>query len=254
MKELNPKIFLERFRYQKIDFFRFPGNYGDSLIWHGTKKMLNSLNITPCCVELSSPIGNDVLVIDGGGNFVDYYSDVKDFLIKKGNLYKEIIILPHTIFGAEQIKVLNNLECKITVFCREKISFAFVEKNFSGGKVYLWHDCAFYNTLIKLKDGVGALNVFRKDKESIVNDIPDSNEDLSYDGYATKPLDYLIDRLVKYESINTDRLHIAICATLLGKKVKLFPNSYYKNKAVYDYSLSGFTNISFINYINEIKS
>ncbi|HUD01592.1 MAG TPA: hypothetical protein VMR37_04650, partial [Rhabdochlamydiaceae bacterium] len=32
------------------------GNYGDSLIWHGTKTLLNSLNISENYVEISSPL------------------------------------------------------------------------------------------------------------------------------------------------------------------------------------------------------
>ncbi len=248
MEEVDLKKFLEKYRDKTIDFYRFPGNYGDSLIWHGTKKLMNELNISENYVEIDSPKSNDVLFIDGGGNFVDYYSDVRDFLTKKHGLYKEIVVLPHTIFGDKQINILNNLLADITVFCREKVSFNFVKQNFLKGSVYLWHDCAFYNNFSKSPDGKGILNAFRKDKESMLNYVPNANSDLSYNGYATKPLDELINSLKQYEEINTDRLHIAICATLLGKKVNLFPNSYYKNKAVFDYSLKKFPNISFREY------
>jgi len=245
MEEVELKQFLEKYRGSTVDFFRFPGNYGDSLIWHGTKALLSELNIGMEYVEIDSPKNNDVLIIDDGGNFVDYYSDVKNFLIKKPNLYKEIIILPHTIFGDSQIDVLNNLSGNVTVFCREKVSFAFLKKKFSKGKVYLWHDCAFYNAFAKKPDGRGHLNAFRRDGESVINAVPEANLDLSYNGYATKPLDELLTFLEQYKEINTDRLHIAICAALLGKTVNLFPNSYYKNKAVFDYSLSRFPNVFF---------
>ncbi|KKR45545.1 MAG: hypothetical protein UT81_C0011G0009 [Parcubacteria group bacterium GW2011_GWA2_40_14] len=245
MEEVNLKKFLEKYRDNKVDFYRFPGNYGDSLIWHGTKILLNELNIIEDYVEVSSPKNNDVLFINGGGNFVDYYSDVKNFLIEKKDLYKEIVILPHTIFGDKQIDILNNLSGDITVFCREKISFKFVKENFTKGNVFLWHDCAFYNEFPKDPSGKGVLNAFRSDKESKLDTTPELNEDISYNGYATKPLDDFINTLKKYEQVNTDRLHVAIGATLLGKQVKLFPNSYYKNKAVFDYSLKRFPNVSF---------
>ena len=250
MQELNLKKFLKKYKNTSIDFFRFPGNYGDSLIWHGTKILLKSLNIKEQYVTISSPKYNNVLFIDGGGNFVDYYSDVKNFLLKKASLYDEIIILPHTIFGEKQIKVLNNISSKLTIFCREKISAKFVENKLIKGNVYLWHDCALYNTFPVRVKGRGILNVFRSDKESILHKLPKSNIDLSYDGYATKSLSKLINILQKYRQINTDRLHIAICATLLRKQVKLFPNSYYKNKAVFDYSLKKFPNITFGGKLN----
>lgn len=245
-EEADLKNFLEIYKNQSVDFFRFPGNYGDSLIWHGTKVLLNSLNISEHYVEISSPKHNNVLFIDGGGNFVDYYSDVRNFLIEKPSLYDDIIILPHTIFGDKQIEVLNNMTGNLTVFCREKISAQFVLDNIKQGNTYLWHDCAFYNTFPQIPSGEGTLSAFRSDKESVLSTLPESNNDISYDGYAQKPLDNLINTLGKYAQIETDRLHVAICGTLLGKQVRLFPNSYYKNKAVFDYSLSRFPNITFI--------
>jgi exopolysaccharide biosynthesis predicted pyruvyltransferase EpsI len=246
MKEVDLKHFLEKYRGKSIDFYRFPGNYGDSLIWHGTKIILKELNITENYVEINSSKSNAVLFIDGGGNFVDYYSDVRDFLTEKPNLYEEVVILPHTIFGDKQIEILNNLSGNIAVFCREKVSFEFLKEKFINGEVYLWHDCAFYNEFQKTTIGQGILNAFRKDKESVIEKEPELNHDISYNGYATKPLNEFVNCLNEYEEINTDRLHVAICGTLLGKKVNLYPNSYYKNKAVFEYSLSKFPNISFV--------
>lgn len=246
MEELDLKKYLVKYYNREVDFFRFPGNYGDSLIWHGTKILLSSINISEKYVDIDSSKYNETLFIDGGGNFVDYYHDIKDFLIEKGNLYKNIIILPHTIFGDEQIKILNNLKANLTVFCREKVSAKFLGDNLTSGKVYLWHDCAFYNEFENAPLGSGILNAFRSDTESLLNIKPELNDDISYNGYATKPLDEFIRTLQKYEQVNTDRLHIAIGATLLGKKVRLFPNSYYKNKAVFDYSLKKFPNIIFV--------
>ena len=250
MKELDLKRFLSKYRNTNVDFYRFPGNYGDSLICHGTKILLSSLDISERYVEIDSPKYNEVLFIDGGGNFVDYYSDVRDFLTKKSDLYKEIVILPHTIFGKKQVEILNAISSKLTVFCRDMVSAKFLENKLTHGKVYLWHDCAFYNDFTKVPTGKGILNAFRSDKESVLNKLPIANHDLSYNGYAKKPLKDLISKLKKYKQINTDRLHIAICATLLGKHVKLFPNSYYKNKAVFDYSLKRYPNINFIKKAN----
>ena len=246
MKELNLKNFLKIYQNQSVDFLRFPGNYGDSLIWHGTKILLSSLNISEQYVDISSPKYNNVLFIDGGGNLVSYYSDVKEFLIKKSSLYDEIIILPHTIFGKKQVEVLNDISSKLTVFCREKVSAEFLENRITHGDVYLWHDCAFYNSFENLRrKGSGILNAFRSDIESSKYAIPASNIDISRDRYAQKPLDEFTNTINRYHYVNTDRLHVAIAAVLLDKEVKLYPNSYYKNKAVFDYSLKRFPNIIF---------
>ncbi len=251
MKELDLRKYLDKYKNTKVDFFRFPGNYGDSLIWHGTKILLLSLNILERYVDIFSPRYSSVLLIDGGGNLVDYYFDVRDFLIKKPSLYDEIIILPHTIYGEKQIEALNNISSELTVFCREKVSAEFLENRLTHGHVYLWHDCAFYNEFSQVVAGRDVLNAFRSDNESVLPALPESNNDISYNGYATKPLNELIDELQKYAQVNTDRLHIAIGATLLGKRVRLYPNSYYKNKAVFEYSLKKFPNINFIENISK---
>jgi exopolysaccharide biosynthesis predicted pyruvyltransferase EpsI len=44
----------------------------------------------------------------------------------------------------------------------------------------------------------------------------------------------------------SDRLHVAILATILGKDTILYPNSYYKNKGVYEFSLSKYPNLKFV--------
>ena len=252
MKEVNLREYLEKYRNTDVDFYRFSGNYGDSLIWHGTKNLMSDLNIKATYVDVSFPVYNDVLFVDGGGNFNDYYSDIRNFLIRKGDLYKGIIILPHTIFGKRQIDILNGLGSNVTVFCRENISFNFVKENLKKREVYLWHDCAFYNHLSSKKKGVGVLKIFRSDGES-VSKTTDSNYDVSGTGYARSPLDQIINILDAYEEIHTDRLHIAIASVLMNKKVKLYPNSYYKNKAVYDYSLAKYPNIQFIDSKHEDK-
>lgn len=247
MKEFDLKIFLKRFEGSCVDFFRFPGNYGDSLIWHGTMNLLSELDIRIINVDINTEKINDVLLIDGGGNFVDYYGDVHDFIRQKHGQYKEIVFLPHTIFGSKQVELLSQFKKNVTIFCREKESMKFVESYAKKCQVFLWHDCAFYNKFENLGKGTGVLNAFRSDIESIVKQLPESNIDISYNGYATKPLAEFLTAIANFEQVNTDRLHVAIAAVLLGKKVILYPNSYFKNKAVFDYSLKRFSNIEFKN-------
>ncbi len=247
MKEFDLNIFLEKYRGSSVDFFRFGGNYGDSVIWHGTMNLLSDLKISIVNVDIATEKKNEVLLIDGGGNFVDYYDDVRNFINEKHNQYKEIVFLPHTIFGDKQIEVLFKLKKNTTIFCRERETAKFVDLFAKNCNVFLWHDCAFYNSFKQNEKGVGTLNAFRSDCESILKFKPESNIDISYNGYATKPLNEFLDAIINFEQINTDRLHVAITAVLLGKKVNLFPNSYFKNKAVFEYSLNKFPNINFIN-------
>ena len=57
-----------------------------------------------------------------------------------------------------------------------------------------------------------------------------------------------LDKVSEYEYVNTDRLHGSIAGSLLNKKVKLYPNNYYKNKEVFKYSIkNNLKNTKFIN-------
>jgi exopolysaccharide biosynthesis predicted pyruvyltransferase EpsI len=246
ISEVDLRDCLSEYSRKEVDFYRFPGNYGDSVIWHGTMELLTSLDIQVRYVEINSLQNSNILLIDGGGNLVDYYTDVKQFLLMKPDVYSQIVILPHSIMGEAQANVLNSVSSNLTVFCRERVSAEFLRAKLTKAKVYLWHDCAFYNRFIPVPAGSGELNAFRSDRESVLETKPTNSVDLSADGYARKPLQELIALIQGYQQVNSDRLHIAILSTLLGKTVKLFPNSYYKNKAVFEYSLKTFPNISFI--------
>jgi exopolysaccharide biosynthesis predicted pyruvyltransferase EpsI len=43
--------------------------------------------------------------------------------------------------------------------------------------------------------------------------------------------------LSAFETIHTNRLHVAIAGALLGKTICMYPNRFYKNRAVYEFSL-----------------
>lgn len=92
-------------------------------------------------------------------------------------------------------------------------------------------------------NGKGFTNCFRTDQESArVVEIPKDNLDISlpWNGELWNRPDFaknfsqsLACYLGAFETVKTDRLHIAILAGILGKKVALYPNNYYKIKAVF---------------------
>jgi exopolysaccharide biosynthesis predicted pyruvyltransferase EpsI len=89
------------------------------------------------------------------------------------------------------------------------------------------------------------LNCFRTDIEKTRLKIPQDNLDISVTfAYGTRNEElalYGCHRLLKFinnfDTIKTNRLHIAIAGALLGKDVEFHPNSYFKNKAVWEFSL-----------------
>ena len=96
--------------------------------------------------------------------------------------------------------------------------------------------------------GNGVCNAYRMDREKTNINIPENNVDLSSKlnkcGNTAKinvikdvSLS-IFDYLSKFETINTNRLHIAIAGSLLDKNVNFYRNSYYKNKSVFEYSIN----------------
>lgn len=93
------------------------------------------------------------------------------------------------------------------------------------------------------------LHCFRTDLEKTAISIPENNVDLSlavpnflsfidthpeWLGYSVKEL---FNFILHYDVVVTNRLHVAMVACLLNKSVQLYPNNYWKVRAVYEYSL-----------------
>lgn len=87
--------------------------------------------------------------------------------------------------------------------------------------------------------------LFRQDIESTGIAIPknniDASEKFNYGVTSSLKAHYTVHHLLKflstYKVIHTNRLHIGIASALLGKDVHLYPNNYYKCRAVYEHSI-----------------
>ena len=95
--------------------------------------------------------------------------------------------------------------------------------------------------------------LLREDKEKNINILSDDIQTIDASSYlggfgCDKSYAYLCTKLFleiidKFDIIVTDRLHVGICATKLGKQVLLLDNSYKKLSEVYNYSLNKFENV-----------
>ncbi len=91
----------------------------------------------------------------------------------------------------------------------------------------------------------GVLRLMRADQESIFSDATARSQDLSglyLSKFKSRVEAEWITRdflrvLSRASAVETDRLHVAIGASLLGKPVRMYNNSYGKNRAVYELSL-----------------
>lgn len=230
-----------------------PGNAGDGVIAAATYDFLekNSLKYVQFKFEEAYSNVSDVLIFGGGGNLIEgLYAEGRDFLRDNIKNFAKVIIMPSTIKGYDDF-FIENIE-NLIVCAREEITFNHLvslgyikEKN-----LLLAHDMAFYLDKSKYLKNIipfkGEVQCFRTDNESLDKQWKDNNHDISltWNGdywdntyLARSSTECLISFLQEYSIINTDRLHIAILGSLLDKEVNFYPNSYYKNQAVYNNSI-----------------
>ena len=234
-----------------------PGNAGDSLIAAGTFDYFDSLPIKwePGPYNKSYTI-DDCLVYGGGGNLVGVYHDCENFL--NHNRQCKLLLLPHTVTNVDTFLV--NCPERLYIGCRESRTYEYVSK--FTDNVFLYPDMA-YKLQPKLDKKMNMFdemiihsrgNFFRTDVEKTDIVLPEDNVDLSSryqhplcTGFPARQVtEKLISHVAQYEVIHTNRLHVGIAGQMLGRRVFLYPNSYWKNEEVYNYSMCNDDNVVFV--------
>ena len=255
--------FLTTLINKKFFYWSNPGNAGDALIAHSTYLLFDALNLNYEIIQDTSILRNQLIIFAGGGNLIEGKYDNMYTELIKAIKYNQCIVLPHTISGYSDL--IRETENNLTIYCREAESFnTCVAISNNPNKVILTDDMAFYfprNYFASFEQkGQGTAYCFRTDSESTnLIDIPNMNKDISLswngDLWSNKILARnvsfsLASYLSSFEYVETDRLHVAILASFLKKKVKLFANNYYKNRAVYENSLANyFPHTSYIHLV-----
>lgn len=233
-----------------------PGNAGDALIALGTFHYFDSQKIPfppVVSVEEKEAIRQyDLVIYSGGGNLIPHYGDALDVLRYASEYRKKIIVLPHTTFGYES--ELTRMASSLHLFCRDKVSFdMLLTRGMPDRSITLSEDMAFkidrsFLEKYDRKPHLRTAYCMRTDVESRNRSAAlfSENCDISFlwNGnlwgdrvFVERVVASLITYICQFESVVTDRLHIGILAALLDRQVQLFPNSYYKNKAVYEFSM-----------------
>jgi exopolysaccharide biosynthesis predicted pyruvyltransferase EpsI len=248
--ETDLAVFLKKYSNQEVVYCANPGNAGDALIAHATFQLFEKLTIKLQIIKHDEIVHDKIIFYAGGGNLVEgKYENAYYFINNNFRQNREIILLPHTVHGYDELLLSAK---NLTIFCREKISYQNLAAiGFPSERLFLAHDMAFLLSKTEFQDylmnGKGIANCYRTDKESARTfDMPDDNLDisLSWNGELWHRPDFtknvthnLASYMSTFETIKTDRLHVAILAAIIGKKVELYPNNYYKIKAVFEYSI-----------------
>jgi exopolysaccharide biosynthesis predicted pyruvyltransferase EpsI len=236
------------------------GNLGDALIARATYQFLGRHGLKYQIVRSTDDVKDACVLIAGGGNLIEgKYTDLSAFLQRCG-ASNRIIILPHSIMGNADL--FRSVADRAHIFAREVATYRFLTSiGVPHERVFLADDMAFALT-DELRNAEpmskrAILMCLREDVESTLPfGYPKSNFDVSklmihhWDDpvVAHHASEILLKIVADHEMIVTDRLHVAIAGAVLGRQVKLLPNSYYKNRGVFELSMQDFHNVAFVNF------
>jgi exopolysaccharide biosynthesis predicted pyruvyltransferase EpsI len=250
--KIDIKEFLQPYKDIPFGYVPNDGNVGDSLIAYSTTQLFKELGLDFHYLNFTESYNRQTIIYGGGGNLIGMYPGSLDAFLRRNMHLNDIVLLPHTI--KDEDKLIYDLPENVTVICREEKSYNYVVSLRPQGKTYISQDMAFYLKTEPQLIGTGTLNAFRIDDEKTDIEIPQDNCDLSeYFRVAdctsnpesiSKCSNQFLDKLAQYETVNTNRLHVAIAGALLGLTVNMHPNSYWKNEEVYKYSLSKYPNVN----------
>ena len=237
-----------------------PGNMGDMLIASATMQFFDNNNLTNNIDNYSS----ETIVYGGGGLWTSDYEKRWIKFLPVFARAKRIVILPSSFNKCQ--KLINIMDERFVVFCREYKSYDYLISTNSKAKIILDHDMALriqkeilsfapqindlerniLNQVIDEMKKVSLIAKFmRKDLEKIKN--YETDFDLSSSGFCDHDTnrDYIdfnsqlmLCAVDSVDAIITDRLHVAIAGALMGKEVYILDNSYGKLSSVYKHSLS----------------
>lgn len=244
-------------RRKPVTFVPNPGNIGDAAINLACFDYLTSrFDKVEICSIAETP-RTECVFVGGGGNAVQpFYVALRDFLDQLGP-DRRLYMFPATIKG--YAKSLRRVAPIARILCRESTSLAYVARQIGTENVSLAHDAAFLLAPRLRNDfahRIGKATTakcrsFRTDRESIHwklggNDIMAEHHSNWINMAVARDVVWTVaNYLLEFDEVETDRLHCAILAAILGRRTILRANSYYKNAAVFTYSLSRLSNAEF---------
>ncbi len=238
-----------------LDEFIFipnPGNAGDALIAVATYAMFKELELNYRIGDSAATYSNQTLVYSGGGNLLGSAYTEARYFINRNYRNNRIIILPHTVKDIPELEEWLSYGA-LLLYCREQHSYNLIAERYRERCVFLCADMAFsladysYAKFNSIIDNDAKIVILREDSERTMEVIAKDNLDISAtwvgslwhnQALAAAVVDSLAAYLGPYAKIRTNRLHLAILGGLMGKSVELLPNSYYKNWAIYQYSMA----------------
>lgn len=201
---------------------------------------------------LEVPDDVELVLFDGGGYMNDIWYGPALLKAVTKRTRAPIAVAPQSyVFNRTRLADFLMDGREAMLFCRERYSYEHLKGQGLPPNVQLRlsPELALYLTpgdlaeFIKPTEGRYQLIAIRRDRESAVTgnlireieqacDNPVSR-DVSMEGSLTD----FVSWVANAETVYTDRLHVAITSSILGKDVTLYGNRYHKNRGVWEYSL-----------------
>ncbi len=272
------KISLIRILTNRKDFVFFlstprHGNLGDHAIVFSQYKFFESIGYKHRIIEFNETLyevcktkiqkfvhSDDIIIIDGGGNIGTLWPKeeavIRDIITRFHNNY--IYIMPETAYFENSINGRKSLKesieiysahPKLTVFCRDEISYKLFSDKFVKVESYYVPDMVMFISDIPVSNKrSGAVVCFRKDlegifsesaKEKIIKEIKKQNIKISHsstviDKRINSPKQrspYLYNKWSEFsqaEFVITDRLHGMIFCAITGTPCLAIDNVSHK--------------------------
>jgi hypothetical protein len=205
-----------------------PGNTGDRLIWAGTEDVLAAgrLEWAPLPVREAGvgPHPGETLVIPGSGAFVRFWHEwLPQCVLDASEVFDRVVILPSEF--DVNVPIVGECLGRPNVFpiARDARSYRAV-RALSPAALLL--DCALSAKALTQRGRAagegGTLLSLREDEGSSLREYnlspdPERNRDISR---TERDLDAWIATIANADSVVTDRLHVAVAAVVLGRRLK----------------------------------
>lgn len=245
----------EDYRGTPFVFVEPGGNFGDELIWRGAYKLARLAGLTVRGVGHDEFLGSSVppgtgVYVHGGGGINPWSSGRAITAFRKALAADSPITIlgpssvhpDHVFLRAQLARDLEGSPARrVAVFARERVSYEALAMSFPGIELHLDHDTA-------LDLGRDDLDGPRLPREFVLHVIREDGESsrirhrdllsLSLDpARFCRSFDQWLVLHRSAKRIVTNRLHSAIAGAVLGKPTVLLPNSYHKNRSVWQQSL-----------------
>lgn len=212
----------EPLRGRRVGYVRMPGNVGDAVIEAATLQLFAHFGVDWRHATLEGDPA-DEYVIAGGGNMGPHYAACRAVRRRALATGLPVTVLPQSFTGRED-------EPYARVFVRGRASLRLYPRGVLAPNLALglaWDTPA----PPRFSEGVW----LRRDAEARFRDAPGSGDPIA----GCRSWQEYLGRAADYAHVVTDRLHFAVAGLIGGRQVTLVPNSYHKNRAIYETWLGG---------------